>query len=73
MLITSGLIFLKVKRRYSVLLGLADNLSATNQEKTSVMQDSKIDMAVVACSGEMKYIYECRPHGKDNGCQGIWR
>ena len=54
MLITCELIFLKLKRRYSVLLGLADNLLATNQEKTSLMQDSIIDMADDACSGEIK-------------------
>ena len=53
-LITCELIFLKLKRRYSVLLGLADNLLATNQEKTSLMQDSIIDMANNACSGEIK-------------------
>jgi hypothetical protein len=52
MLITCGLRFLELKRRYSVLLGLADNLLATNQEKTSLMQDSIIDMADDACSGE---------------------
>ena len=52
MLITFGLIYLKLKRRYSVVLGLADNLLATNQEKTSLMQDS-IDMANDACSGKM--------------------
>ena len=33
------------------MLGLADNLLATNQERTSSMQDSIIDMAD-ACSGE---------------------
>ena len=52
MLITCGLIFLELKKRYSVLLGLANNLLATNQEKTSLMQDSIIDMADDACSGE---------------------
>ena len=52
MLITSGLIFLDLKRRCSVLLGLADNLLATNQEKTSLMKDSIIDTADNACSGE---------------------
>ena len=30
MLITCGLIFFELKRRYSVLLGLADNLLAAN-------------------------------------------
>ena len=45
MLITCRLIFLELKRRHSVLLGLADNLLATcNQEKTSLMQDSIIDL-----------------------------
>ena len=43
MLITCGLIFLELKKIYSVLLGLADNLLATNQEKTSLMQNSIID------------------------------
>ena len=57
MLITCGLIFLELKRRYSVLLRLADNLLATNQENTSLMLDSIIDTANDACSGEMKYIY----------------
>ena len=52
MLITCGLIFLKLKKRYSVLLGLADNLLVTNQEKTSLMQDSIIDKVDEACSGE---------------------
>ena len=52
MLITCGLIFLELKRRYSVLLRLVDNLLATNQEKTSLMQDSIIDTADDACSGE---------------------
>ena len=52
MLITCGLIFLDLKRRYSVLLRLADNLLATNQEKTSLMQDSIIDKADDAYSGE---------------------
>ena len=52
MLITCGLIFLELKRRYSVLLGLADNLLVTNQEKTSLMQDSIIDTAEDACSRE---------------------
>ena len=55
MLITCGLIFLELKKRYSVLLGLADNLLATNQEKTSLMQDSIIDTADNACSGKIKY------------------
>ena len=50
MLITCELIFLELKRRYSVFLGLTDNLLATNQEKTSLMQDSIIDMADDACS-----------------------
>jgi hypothetical protein len=52
MLITCGLIFLELKRRYSVLVGLADNLLAINQEKTSLMQDSIEDMAEDASSGE---------------------
>ena len=52
MLITYGLIFLKLKKRYSVLLRLVDNLLATNQEKTSLMQDSILDMVDDACSGE---------------------
>ena len=55
MLITCGLMFLKLRRRYSVLLGLADNLLATNQEKTSLIQYSIIDTADDtddACSGE---------------------
>ena len=52
MLITCGLIFLELKRRYSVLLVLANNLLATNQEKTSLMQDSVIDTVNDACSGE---------------------
>ena len=52
MIITCGLIFLELKRRYSVLLGLADNLFATNEEKTPLMQDSVMDTANDACSGE---------------------
>ena len=52
MSITCGLIFVELKRRYSVLLGLADNLLATNQEKTFLMQDSIIDMANDTFSGE---------------------
>ena len=71
MLITYGLIFLKLKRRYSVLLGLADTLLATNQEKTSLMQDS-IDMVDNAFSEENEYIFDLHPHKNDN-CQGIWR
>ena len=51
MSIISGLIFQELKRRYSVLLGLADNLSTTDQEKTSLMQDSIIHVADDACSG----------------------
>ena len=62
-----------IKRRYSVLLGLADNLLATNQEKTSLMQDSIIDMADDACLGENKNMFEYHPHKNDSGCQGIWR
>ena len=54
MLITCELIFLRLKKRFSVLLGFADNLLATNQEKTSLMQDSLIDTADAACSGENK-------------------
>ena len=45
MLIICGLIFLELKRRYSVLLGLADNLLATNNAKISLMQDTIIDKA----------------------------
>ena len=52
MLITCGLIVLELKRKYSVVLGLSDNLLATNQEKTSLIQDSIIDTANDACSGE---------------------
>ena len=52
MLITCGLIFLELKRRYFVLLGLAHNLLAANQEKMSLMQDSITDTADEACSGE---------------------
>ena len=52
MIITCKLIFLELKRKYSVLLGLANNLLAINQEKTSLMQDSIIDTADDACSGE---------------------
>ena len=68
MLITCGLIFLNLKGRYSVLLGLVNNLLATNQEKTSLMLTTDD-----ACSGKMKYIFEYHPHGIDNGCQGILR
>ena len=50
MFITCGLIFLELKRRYSVLLGLTDNFLATNQEKTPLMQDSIVDTADDACS-----------------------
>ena len=42
----------QLKRRYSVLLGLADNWLGTNLEKTSLMQDSILDMAGDACSRE---------------------
>ena len=52
MLITCGWIFLELKKKYSVFLGLADNLLATNQEKTSVMQDSITDMVDNACARE---------------------
>ena len=52
MLITCGLIFLEFKRTYFVLLGSADNLLASNQEKTSLMQDSVIDKVDDECSGE---------------------
>ena len=52
MLIIGGLIFLELKRRYSVLLGIAYNLLVTYQEKTFLMQDSTIDMADNACSGK---------------------
>ena len=52
MLITCGLIFLELKRRYFVLLGLADNLFINNQEKTTLMQDLIIDTADDACSKE---------------------
>ena len=39
------------------MIGLADNLLATNQEKASLMQDSIIEMVDDACSGENeKYI-----------------
>ena len=65
MLITCGLIFLEIKRRYSVLLGLADTLLATNQEKLSSMQDS-IDMADYAFSEKNEYIFEHHPHKNDN-------
>ena len=52
MLITCGLIFLELKRRYFVLLGLADNLLATNHEKPSLILDLIIDTADDAYSGE---------------------
>ena len=39
MLITCGLEFLELKKRYSVLLGLADNLLTTKQENASLTQD----------------------------------
>ena len=52
MLITCVLIFLELKIRYSILLGLAENLFAINQEKTSLMQDLIIDTVDDACSGE---------------------
>ena len=52
MLITCGLIFLELRRRHSVFLGLAGSLLVTNQEKTSLMQDSIINSADDACSGE---------------------
>ena len=72
MLISCGLLFQELKRGYSVLLGLADNLLATNQEKASLMQDSIIDTADDAYSGENEiYIFEYHPHRNDNGCQGI--
>ena len=58
MLIICGLIFLELKRRYSVVLGLADNLLATNQEKKALMQDSIRDTADEVCSRENKiYIW----------------
>ena len=53
-LITCVLTFLELKRGYSVLFGLAGKLLATNQEKTSLMQDSIIDTADDACSGKNK-------------------
>ena len=64
--------FLELKRRYSVLLGLADNLLASNQAKTFLMQDSIIDMVDYACSGENEiYTFEYHPHRNDNGSQSI--
>ena len=54
MLTTCGLVFLELKRRYFILLESADNLFATNQEKTSLMQGSIIDKADDVCSGENK-------------------
>ena len=71
MLITCGLIFLELKRTYSVLLGLADKLLATNQKKPSLMQDSIIGMAGDAYQGKIKYIFEYPPYRNNNGCQGI--
>ena len=50
--ISCGLIFLEWKRRFSVLLELADNLLTTNQGKISLMRDSITDTADDACSGE---------------------
>ena len=41
-----------IKKKIFCFLGLADNLLATNQEKTSLMQDSTIDTADDACSEE---------------------
>ena len=73
MLITCVLIFLELKIRYSILLGLAENLFAINQEKTSLMQDLIIDTVDDACSGKMKYIFEHHPHRNDNEYQGILR
>ena len=72
MLITCELIFLELKRRHSLLLGLADNLSATNHKKASLMQDSITDTADDACSGENE-MFEYHPHRNDNRCQGILR
>ena len=54
-LITCELIFLELKSRYSVFLGLADNFLAANQENSSLLQDS-MDMADDACSRENEYV-----------------
>ena len=72
-LITYELIFLELKSKYSVLVGLADDLLVTNQEKTFLMQDSLIDMQMMHVQGKMKYIFEYHPHKNDNGCQSILR
>ena len=58
------------------MLRLADNLLATNQEKTFLMQDLIIDAADDAYSGKNDKcigLFEFHPHKNDNEYQGIWR
>ena len=52
MLINSGLIFLELKRRYSVLLRLADNFLVTNQETIFDAKFNNIDTVYDARSEE---------------------
>ena len=52
MSIICRLLFWELKRKYIVLLGLADNLPATKQEKTSVLRESIIDTEDDAYSGK---------------------
>ena len=62
-----------IKKKIFYFVRFNRYLLVTNQEKTSLMQDSIIDRADYACSGKMNYIFEYHPHRNYNGCQGIWR
>ena len=49
--------FLGLKRRYSVLFGLTDNLLATIQENISLIHDSINEKTVVTSGEKDKYIW----------------
>ena len=70
MLITCRIIFLELKKRYSIFWRLADNLLTTKEKKTSYVQDLIMDTADDACSGENEKLFEHHPHSNDKGCQG---
>ena len=48
--------FFGLKRRYSVLFGLTDNLLATIQENISFIHDSKNEKTVVSSNKKDKHI-----------------
>ena len=49
---TGGFILLRLNSRYSVLLGLTDNLFDVIHENTSLIQDSIVERANEVSSGE---------------------